>query len=1272
MKIKRGDNNKELRDQISLIKVLKNLNFIIGIIFLISFVSAAPSWLGDNVTYYGIEDTLFSHNLSANISDPTSDMVFSVDTISTQTFWNGDEIDYSSISSWIYIENSTTGIFIINATNDSQSGTFKIPLKVTYNGGSSAITTSFNFSINATNDAPQFTNLINQSFNMSELFEYVINVTDEENDIPFTFNISFLSCDTAEWSDRDDTNCELFNSSNYLANGTSGTLNISFTPSRNDVGTYVINFTVMDLENNITPFNASTSQIVNFTVLNVNSYPYFTYLCDNERNTSEDSMFSCLINVTDIDEINNLTATINETWFIFDSTGTNSSFELVNSSTDFNASFLASFIPTDREVGNWSINISLTDTGNPVRVNSTVFSFFVDNVNDSVSLQGIDNITAHTTNNYTIYINATDDDLLIPDKSIYNESITFSSNTSWVMVNDVSPIIGTNKSQATLFFDPNDGAIGDNVVNITVRDANNYSIDSKIFTITIINNDAPEWNSSLQTEHTLTEDINFYLNLSMNVSDANDNNLSFSYSNDTSFESFDFNLTTGIINFTPTDIDVGQHILIINVSDGITSVPKTFNFTVMNVNDNSTITGLTGINTVPAAIIDGTIANATEDDEVTLTLQIRDDDLLIPEGQESFYDESLNVVNVINGTPLNFSFSFGTETNGIATYQAIFTPNKSDAGSYGVTVNITDASNFSTSRSFTLDILEIDHNPVLDEIANQTTSINRTLTLDINSTDLEDGDDTDGGLSYYYDFIQGTDFINGDEAIFNTTSGILNFTFNDGQGGAYRINMTVTDMNNTNDTQDFWIFVYDVPRINYPSSSIVFNLTENEQSDIIFTANDSIGNNLTYQFSYKGSLRNNLSYYGNGANITWQFTPNYTDETYGTLDNITLFVMNPIFNDLNITANFSVNISHTNAPVNFTDDIPDQQRNKDQVMEIDLTQYFSDLDASDPNYNQSISFNISSNITESLIDWSISDDYSTLNITCSNDCLEDADFPYSETLNLTAYDLNSSGLILTNDTSNNFLITFTDTSPSPAPSTSSGGGSGSTRLVALNIIVPDPVSLKKGEVISLPIELANTGDINLNRITISSTVFKEDGEETNSLGSYLDTNFIQSLKAGDSQNLVLTVDSSLAGFGTYEINLNASVESPSYSDWGKIYITIEEGTIIEEQLLFTEELIASNPECAEIQEMLDQAISYLTQGRPDLANSRLDEAINACRNAITQLSLNPRPRYSQIPNYNIFVYLVVATISSLLLGVAYYLYTRARLKRAMKSYLRNI
>lgn len=403
------------------------------------------------------------------------------------------EDDYNDRASLLFTITSNTnltnysissGILIVNKTVMNQSATQNLYFSVSDSSGVGEGSANLPISITAVNDAPYFTNLQNQSFNMSSVFNYNVSAADEENNINFTFNISFVSCSVASWSTR---NCsttagrELFNSS-YWSTLNSTALNISFTPTKNDVGSYIVNFTVTDLNNDLSPKNASTSYTVNFTILNINSMPYFGYVCDNERNTTENSVFSCYINASDIDEINNLTVSANYSWFKFNSS-TNTMTLTINASISLNASALVNFTATDSEVGNWSVNISVSDSNSPAGINSTVISFFVDNVNDSVSLINLINGSAIVDVPKTIYINASDDDLLIPDKRVYNETLTLTTNVSWITV--TSQEITGNVTVFSLSISASSSVVGNNSINLTVRDANNYSLDSKLIVITV-------------------------------------------------------------------------------------------------------------------------------------------------------------------------------------------------------------------------------------------------------------------------------------------------------------------------------------------------------------------------------------------------------------------------------------------------------------------------------------------------------------------------------------------------------------------------------------------------------------------------------------------------------------------------------------------------------------------------------------------------------------------------------------------------------------------
>lgn len=1194
-------------------------------------------------------ESVWANNINPTFSDDDLNDEFTYTTENVTS--NGSIVE--NYREWINVNSS--GYLISNATRDNQTGTFSVTLKVTDSGDNGvnvrSATPILNLNIQAVNDAPVFVGLENKTFNMSELFEYIINLTDEENNIPFVLNISFINCSTAQWSTRNNTNCTLFTSSQYSFNGTSGILNISFTPSRNDVGSYIINFNVTDNSN---LGNKTTSQLVNFTVVNVNSAPYFTYVCDNERNATEDQEFACWVNASDIDEINNLTFFTNYSWFKFN--GSSNSITINwDVSSDYNFSAMVNFTPTDLQVGNWSVNMSLLDIGSGIgapRHNSTVFWFFINNTEDNVSLNEINNQTIYE--NKTIYVNATDDDLLVPDKNVKNENLTFASNTSWVSVSNYYAPSGTNYTTARIQIDYssalNNGA-GNHTVKINVTDTGGNTAE-RSFIIRIENDTLASWNDSMQTVFGIYENNLTYLNLSQYVTDTEGDAINFSFTNDSAFPSFNIATTTGIISFTPDDVDVGYHNVTINAYDGKLDSLKSFNFTIYNVND--------------APYIEETLLsniNATEDNLTVITLWVQDNDFKIPSMQKSFYNESLTVNLTIIGNSSLFNFvrdpnfpPLGDRTN-LSKYEATFTPRKSDVGSYNITINVSDASNSSSVLQFNLTIFSINHAPVLMNLTNHTSSINSNFYYGINATDLEDGDSTtsgNGNFTFHYNFTSGNNIFNA--TTFNSTTGEINITFNSGQGGSYHINIIVNDSSGAEDSADFWIYVYDYPNVTFPLANCNFNLTENTTANLTFKANHSVGDNLTYRF-YIGNiinlttLRYNVSYYGNNTNLTWQFTPNFTDETYGRLENLTLIVINPVFPNLNTSLICNILINHTNAPVVFSGYIVGRQVTYNNGITINLSGYFSDVDYSDSAYNQTINFGVISNSTPSNIGWNISNWILTLSSSVA----------VKELITVNATDLNETNGTLTISESNTFEVEFTTPETTPTPTSGGGGGGGTTTPVSLKIILPNPISAYKKDRIVLPITLSNEGKTNLYKINLTAIVVKNNITRRDIKLSF-DKSYFPSLFVGKKENASLTVDVNTDEVGLYEITINASVKDPEYHDWGKIYLTVKETNKTEflEKLLFTEEFIAENPECIEIKEIIKEARKYYEAGNYKNCLEKVNEAIEACKYAIKQPAL---PRKKSTFENDFYKYSSLTALVLFAIMILYYFYKRIRIKK---------
>ena len=1207
------------------------------------------------------EDQLCTYNFSANVTeiDANDVLTYNFSTNANTTLTN-------------YTLNTSSGILTISINTSNQTGLRQIELNVkdTESPLQSGI---LRVNITDVNDAPNITNLNNMSFNISQLFNYTVIVTDEENNTPFNLTINFTSCTVAQWSNRDCNTAsgrELFNSSQFTFNTTTGILNISFTPSRNDAGNYTINFTVSDLNNNINPKNATTTKSVNFEVLNVNLYPYFRYACDNERNATENLEARCYFNASDLDEINNLTITANETWFIFNETGTNRANKSVNLTFSYNASFYANFTANDSMVGNWSLNISLRDTGDPTRTNSTTFYFFIANVNDSAGLHAIPNVTVYSTNNQTLFINASDNDLLIPDKRVYNESLTFQSNLSWVTITANSTISGTNITSARIIIAPNSTLLGDHNVNISVRDANNFSSASRVILITVINNSAPAWNTT-QTNYSLTEGTAFFLNLSGNASDPNGDQVNFSFINYSAFASFQINVTSGVINFTPIDDDVGYHLISINASDGRVGALLDFNFTISNINDNPLIirpfTSLSVSGNNATADSSGNI-NVTEENRVLIQFFADDNDFRIPTDQKGFYNEGLNLSLAIQGhnTALfNFTADSGfptalnLSTDNRSRFSTTFTPNKSDVGDYNITINITDLSNASTSFRFNLTVLSIQHDPVLGAISNQNSSILEEFYLDAQANDSEDGNETFLNLTFSITNLTA----NGNFLSINRTTGIINATMNQTFAGLWTFNVSVNDTSGRYAYRIFNLSVYDYPKILAPNSSYVFNLKENTSIQLNFSVNHSVLDALNYTLIVLNYTRNSSYGNGNGSNFLWNFTANFTDETACRISaNLSLNVSNAKLSNF---TTWNVTINHTNYPLAFSGFIGggNEVLSGTNSVTVTLSDYYSDLDASDCN-NQSIGFvyvlrNTSGGtISVSITNWS---NATTPQITFSASTSGVANYT------VYGYEINSSNTsqILRNVTSNNFTIDITvSTSPSPSPSSGGGGGGGggsTEKPVSLKLILPGQISAERKGIVVVPIGLENNGQDILNGIGLTSSVYK-DGILLEDIVSSFDRNRIARLASGQKDSVNLTLEINTDVQGTYEITVNASVENPVYNDWGKIILRIQPGTV-GDKLIFIEELVAQNPECAEIKDLVKEARELYDLGVLNGAEDKINEAVNACRQAIAQ---KPAQRLQGILRQTkVFSYVGIASVIAFILGFAYYWYKRLLLRRKL-------
>ncbi len=1283
------------------------------IVLSLAAVYAIPYFTTSGTTSNAREDVVFTYNFSANVSEsgspnPDTPWVFSIYQINSSLYPSQQT---PSFYTWINM-NSSSGILTINATNDSMSGRFNMSIDVT-GGSGQGEKRNFFFIVNASNDVPNITH-INNTYNLTVNTTFIayVNGSDEEGHWPLVFNLSFFSnCTKVPYNNR--TDCNLFNFVNVSSNSSI----INYTPSRYEAGIYWANLSVIDFGSNYNCVSgyclANYSQNATFLYSRIIQFNVYHYLYINTTHCQnkifqENVSGSCWINITTREYGDNVSYTSNASLRNYAGYITNSTWfsnSRSNYSNNYTLSILINVTPQKGAIGNWTINFSAADINFSENSFDLIYVYVNRTTNDIPRIRSISNLNstnaAYTRINVTVF----DDDHLIPDRSVYNESINFTitvvnqTDTSQVInlspynfvVNVTSnPVLGTNRTEGKIEFTPNITMVGNYIINITARDRENANV-TITFNMSIWDNLFPLWNTTLTRSFSIFEGNNTFLNLSQNASDPNPGDIiSFQYSADSFFPSFNMNTTTGIINFTTNDSDVGFHIVTINVTDGFLINSTTFNFSIINVNESPSI--IRPISLVTAGPGGGGNSDsgmiAVENYQAVINMYVEDGDSGIPiEQKAAYYNESLYIRNLsISGrNPNLFSFSTITQPSNLTnrtTFQTSFIPQKTDVGSYTITINVSDRTNRSDTISFSLDINSSKNSPNLSILYNQSSAVNRTFSYPINVSDLEDGDSTQAGnlnFTFSYSFLNGTDFINNNQSIFNKTTGKLNITFNSSQAGAYRLNITVNDTDGYNDTDSFWIYVYDAPVIVSPSAAIQYlNLSESNSYVLNFSINQSVQDNVTCEFYLDTPksgrlLRYNISYYGNGTILAWNLSANYSDESFG-VGNITLITYpssSALANatSLNSTRSWNISINHTNAPLQFLGNIGGAEGiiTGGSPQQIYLSDYFYDWDAADVYHNQTITFNYTL-VSSSGAAMSVS--YSNWTNGTRPLMTFSATSNANATFSVVAYEWNesNSSQILSNSTSNNFTIRLnftTETTTVTVTTPASGGGSSSVTTevpYSLKIIVPSKISGYTNQKIIVPLRLSNNGKETFKNISLSALGFKNSKLESGLKISFEKQN-VASLAPGASQNITMTLLFEGDKSGDYEITVNATSKSPSYMDWSKIYINLQRinESEVKKYLLFVEEYIVQNPSCLELKERLKEADKSIEKVDYATARAIAEGVLDSCKEHIKQVSI---PKRGFLFREYRLSYFVIAIFISIIAGIFYYYFKRRSYNRS--------
>jgi hypothetical protein len=401
---------------------------------------------------------------------------------------------------------------------------------------------------------------------------------------------------------------------------------ISWSPLNNHVGNNDVIVNVSDL--------AGTFITQEFIVVvnNVNDLPVLNTIGD--LTALEDDAFYYQVSASDVDLGDELSFFENSDLFQIDrDTGE------------------ISFTPTNNEVGAYFINITVRDKGGGEV--SEHINFTILNINDPPSLDYISNWQLTEDEIFFLAVTASDIDL--------GDSIAFMDNTT---------LFDIDKDSGLISFTPTNEDVGTYLVNISVVDEySGFDYQTVFFKVENVN-DPPDLDFIFDYE--ATEDALFTLTITASDVDLDD---SITFHDDTAL--FEIDEETGVISFTPTNEDVGMHVVKISVMDeeGAEDYQEV-TFTILNVNDPP---------------------------------EIEDDHPIFSEGftlsiGEDFYFK-FNATDSDSDDSLSFSDDSDMLEIDPDTGEIYFTPKESHFGTHEVTITVTDVEGASDSITVTFEIL---------------------------------------------------------------------------------------------------------------------------------------------------------------------------------------------------------------------------------------------------------------------------------------------------------------------------------------------------------------------------------------------------------------------------------------------------------------------------------------------------------------------------------------------------------------------------------------
>ncbi|USN45862.1 MAG: hypothetical protein H6502_01895 [Candidatus Woesearchaeota archaeon] len=1121
----------------------------------------------------------------------------SIDTVQQNVTWYNGSSPYTTVANIPFTDNRTTLLSYIAQRGERWS------CNVTLWNGSTSATAGKLFTIN--NSLPNLPNATDELLTEDVVFQTQLSAFDPDGDA-----LTFLETDGTNY-------CDI-----------SGAGLVTCIPLAAHIGDTNFTFYVKD----DTPSLLGIT--VTYTVAEVNDQAYFLPNLTNQQAT-EDITFN--YSISGFDEEGDEPFTFNM------STDLASIIFVQSSNTEGYVTFnRPSNAPQFADRGLWTVYMNISDNASLLPPVETSFTINVSAVNQLPQITS--NLVTPDTNQsdlFTFYINASDADVA--------DNITFtitprtcSLSNPWSFTTLVN---GSNASIVINQIMTNDHVACRNVRIRVTDDHGGYTENNVTFNILNLN-DAPviyELTDGIYNLSNFTWYVNATFSSPLNYSDVDQltyagDTLTFS----TNHSNFTINSTSGEFNFTVGPGLIGNYLFEVYVDDGEAITTAIANITIRN---NSVPVMTVSLVNYTQGILGSSYFTAIDRDGDNLTWSFA-------------YEAGFNASNL------------GLVQGNMTLYWMNFTPTNAQVGNKTLNVSVCDLANVCDYEVLSFEIGNANDAPIWDNNQdNVSDAINFGILVEdvlyenvFYATDI-DFFVLDDNLTFNFAFTGAspTGFAYSKTDVNEVT---VSFVPQSGEYGVYEANASVTDAGGLVDWQLVNITIYNesvppqftqvTPFMSNTSlntswfvvgglTNITINFSEN--ATVTFDAlatNDTtqINNNISYRWYVDGVQKLNLPGVDPGVNSN--YTRSFNFSTAGTHD-IVVSATDAYYS----TANFSWNITiaNLNRPPVFYGPLDNFSVSQTTALANyfiyrNSVQRFYDADDDtsangllDGAESSTLNFSLAYGESCSVATLSITDTSLTITPTSLGYC----DVVFNATDDAGAY-----------VSSNTVRIVITNV-PDPVIDVQTSNNPGGTRTVTTTVTVPfqeevdspepfsivvsDVVAVYENDTVTVPITVVNTWDDSLYGINFNAIAGSENVTVTFS------EDYVASLGIGQNASTLLTLGNYRTS-GTYEIVVNVTTDDPVASDSATIHInSLEKSTDDEEaykvKVTFARDLLASNPACAEMNELLTELERRASSIPISQALTELDNIINGCKylidNEKNEINLDsPRGLFSMV------------------------------------------